>query len=154
MKLGQAGLTIAELLIGIIIVGVMAMIAIPKFNRSQVNLTISNQNLLADIRMARANSVGRSAHYRVTLSTTSYQVARLNLVGSTWTVASSTTVNFPANISVTVGAGSAIEFTTRGMLVDKPDGRLADPISVTLSDAKYGLTKQFTIWASGQVVEA
>jgi len=71
MKLGQAGLTIAELLIAVIIFGTMSMIAIPKLNRSQVNLTISNQDLLADIRMARANSVGRSSHYRVTLSTTS-----------------------------------------------------------------------------------
>ncbi len=154
MKLGQSGLTIAELLIGVIIVGVMAMVAIPGLNRSQLNLTVSNQDLLSDIRLARAYSVGRSVHYRVTLSANSYEFARLNLVGGSWTVASSTTTNLPANISITTGVGAVIEFTTRGMLVDKPSGHLADPVNVTVSDSKTGLSKQFTVWASGQVVEA
>jgi len=154
MRRTEKGFSATELLVVMAIIGVIGMIATANLSRYKLNLTSANQDLESDIRTARANAFGRNVHFRVTLSANSYQIARLKLIGSTWSIDTSRTVDLPTTISVTVGVGQAIEFTTRGMLIDKPDGRIADPISVTLRDSKSGDTKQITIWPSGQLVEA
>jgi prepilin-type N-terminal cleavage/methylation domain-containing protein len=157
---GESGMTLAELLVAIAIIGILVGTAIPNLNSSVLNLTQAAENMGGDLRVARANATGRGRHYRVTFSSNSYSVQRLSAIidgsGNTtgWAPdGSPQTVPFPNLISIVAGAGSVVEFNSRGLLEPPSVGVGATVVNVTLRDSKTGHSKTIEIWPSGQIQE-
>lgn len=154
----QRGMSLVELLVMLGIVSVLIAVAMPRLNKSNLNLPLVEQSLVADIRMARANAVSRGAHYKVSVSASTYSVQRLqdDDGDGAWEPDGgfpAYTVGLPEGITITEGVGSEIEFTTRGLLTSNPDGTPASVISVTILDSVHSRTKIVEIWPSGQVEE-
>jgi prepilin-type N-terminal cleavage/methylation domain-containing protein len=154
----QRGMSLVEMLVVLGIVAVLIAVIIPRLNKSNLNLPVVEQTLVADIRMARANAASRGAHYKVSVSASTYSVQRLqdDDEDGVWEPDGgfpTYTVNLPEGIAISEGAGSEIEFTTRGLLTSNPDGTPAAVISVTILDSIHSRTKTVEIWPSGQVEE-
>lgn len=150
------GMSILELLVTIAIVAVMGMIALPALNRSVVDLSAAKQELVGRLRLARANATSRGAHFRVTLSSSSYTIQRLadGNGDGVWTpVGEVETVQLPATISLAVTDGDGvIEFDSRG-LIEPPDADTPPEVErITLSDI-HEKTALLEIYPSGQVLE-
>lgn len=155
---GETGLSVIELLVAIALIGVMGALAIPRLNQSVLNLSSATQNLVGNIRMARANAVSRGAHYRITFSANSYTIERLHLdADGNWVPApgySSENWDLPSGISLTISNGDGIiEFDTRGLLVPPPGEDSPEIEQVTIHDSLDGDNKHLEIWPSGQVLE-
>jgi type II secretory pathway pseudopilin PulG len=154
----DTGLSVIELLVAIALIGVMGALAIPRLNQSVLNLSSTTQNLVGNIRMARANAVSRGAHYRITLSANSYSIERLSLdADGNWVPDpgySSEDWDLPSGISLNVTSGDGIiEFDTRGLIVPPPDEEASEIEQVTIHDSLDGDNKYLEIWPSGQVLE-
>jgi Tfp pilus assembly protein FimT len=149
-------MSMIELLIAISMIALMIAVAVPRLNRSDLNMPIAVQDLLGNIRMARASAVSRGVHYRVTLAS-SYTIQRLKQNDDgTWDPDGSPAQrgDLPHDISITEGEGSVIEFDTRGLLVSQEEDTPPDVITVELHDGQHGGDKTIQIWPSGQVEEA
>jgi len=154
----QRGVSLIELIVVLGLVSGLIALSIPRLNKSNLNLPLVEQTLIADIRMARANATSRGVHFRVSLSASSYAIQRLQDEDGdgVWDPDSEfpeQTVDLPYGISITEGAGSMIEFTTRGLLASESDGTPASVISVTVYDSDHSQSKTIEVWPSGQVQE-
>lgn len=157
----QRGMSMVELLVTMSILAAMIAVAVPKFNRSMFNLPVTEQNLIGDIRMARANATSRGVHYRVSVNSSSYSVQRLQDADGDglWEVDGAfpaQTVHLPSDLSLSFGEGTSavFEFTTRGLLADQEDGTPAEIVTIYLHDAQDSSgTKTVQVWPSGQVEE-
>lgn len=158
-SIGQAGLTLLELLVGLAIVGTLGAIAIPNLNNSSLDLSSAVQRFVGELRMARARATNSGAHFRVTLADTSYTIQRLKDADEdgVWEPDSSFpagTIDLPTNISLSVTGGDGIiEFTSRGLVVPRPDDGVAEIEQITISDTANGRTQQLEVWPSGQIQE-
>lgn len=155
---GESGMTVMELLVTLGIISVLAAIAIPQVNSSVINFSSARDGLLADIRLARGNATGRGAHFRVTLSSDSYVIQRLqdgdgDDIWEPNGAFPSQTVELPSMITITEGVGEEIEFTTRGLLILQPDGTPPPVIEITLKDSRDSRTAELSVYPSGQVIE-
>jgi prepilin-type N-terminal cleavage/methylation domain-containing protein len=158
MKRGHVGLSLIELLVVIAMISILGAIAIPSTNRSVLNLPTSAFEFEANMRLARGNATGRGVHYRVVISSNSYDIERLqfNPTVQTWEPDprfAKETVSLPKNISIGLGAGERVEFNSRGLLEPNPDGTPATLVTVELHDESNGQTRAVRIWPSGQVQE-
>ncbi len=157
----QRGMTMVELLVTISILAVMIAVAVPKLNKSVLDLPVTEQNLMGDIRLARANATSRGVHFRVSVSTSSYSVQRLqdNNNDGVWEPDSgfpAQVTEMPPGISLSLadGSSSVLEFTTRGLLADNSDGTPAGIVTIYIHKTLDGdETKTVEIWPSGQVEE-
>ncbi|MGE0684194.1 MAG: GspH/FimT family pseudopilin [Candidatus Binatia bacterium] len=152
----QRGMSMIELLVTIAIIAVMGMIALPALNRSVVDLSAAKQELISRLRLARANATSRGAHFRVTLSSSSYAIQRLadDDGDGLWTpTGASETVHLPSTVSLAVTDGDGvIEFDSRG-LIEPPDADTPPEVErMTLSDA-HKKTALLEVYPSGQVLE-
>ena len=153
------GMSLVELLVTLGIVAVVGAVALPRINSGTLNAKVTAQNLLGDIRMARANATTRGAHFRVTLESTSYTVERLqdDDGDGDWEPGAGLqkrTVDLPSGISLSINNGDGIiEFTTRGLIATLADGTPPEIEDVTLNDSVHGKTRHIQVWPSGQVQE-
>ncbi len=156
----QRGMSMIELLVTMGLVSIMGVIAIPALNSGVLNLSVSQQNLVADIRMARANATTRGAHFKVSLFSESYTIERLqdgddDGVWEPDGAFSAQTVELPSGVTLSFPDNSEteVEFTTRGLLEDLPDGTPASIVTIEINDSIHGETKTVEVWPSGQVQE-
>lgn len=151
----DAGFSLIELLVILGIVATLIGIAVPKMNRSMLNLASSSMEFEANVRMARGNATGRGVHYRITLHADSYEIDRLQFSDGGWvhdTMFSVQTFPLANNVSFTVGAGQVFEFNSRGLLHPPVAGSPAPQVAVEIHDSKSGQTKKIGIWPSGQII--
>jgi len=158
MKRGHAGFSLMELLVVIAMISILGAIAIPSTNRSVLNLPSSALEFEANMRLTRGNATGRGVHYRVAISSNSYDIERLqfNSAAQTWEPDArfaKETVLLPKNISIGLGAGERVEFNSRGLLEPNPDGTPAALVTVELHDENSSQTKMIRLWPSGQIHE-
>ena len=155
----ERGMSMVELLVTLGIIAVVGAMTLPRLNSGTFNAKVTAQNLLGDIRMARANATTRGAHFRVTLESTSYTVERLqdDDGDGDWEPGvglQKRTVDLPSGISLSINNGDGIiEFTTRGLIATLADGTPPEIEDVTLNDSVHGKTRHIQVWPSGQVQE-
>lgn len=158
-SVGEAGLTLLELLVSIAIIGTVGILAMPTLSNNSLDLSSAVQQFVGELRTARASATSRGAHFRVTLAATSYTLQRLqdtdaNGVWEPDTKFPAGTIDLPTDISLSVTSGDGIiEFTSRGLVVPRPDDGVAEIERITLSDTAHGRAEQIEVWPSGQVQE-
>jgi type IV fimbrial biogenesis protein FimT len=100
----QSGVTLIELIIGIVIVGITLALAVPGYATWIQNSRLRNgaESILAGLQLARAEAVRRNTNVRFTLG-----------AGTAWTISCNVvTATCPANIqSHTAGDGSSAAVT-------------------------------------------
>jgi len=154
----QRGVSLVELIVMLGMISVLVAVMIPRLNKSNLNLPLVEQTLVADIRMARANATSKGVHYQVSLSSSSYSVQRLqdDDGDNVWEPDNefpTQTVELPYGVAITEGSDATLEFTTRGLLADDSDGTPASVVTVTVHDSDHSQTKTIEVWPSGQVQE-
>lgn len=153
----EHGLSLVELLVAIGILGLLVALAVPRLNSRQLDLSTAAQDLVGNLRIARANATGRGAHYRATFSSDSYSIQRLqdDDDDGVWDPdGSPSQVDLPDGISLTVQDGDGVvEFNTRGLIEPNPGDAVAEIERLTLTDSQDGRTQQVEVWPSGQVQE-
>jgi prepilin-type N-terminal cleavage/methylation domain-containing protein len=153
----ERGLSLIELLVAIGILGLLVALALPRINSRQLELSTVTQDLVGNLRIARANATARGAHYRATFSSSSYSIQRLqddDDNGSWEPEGSPLQVDLPNGVSLTVQDGDGVvEFNTRGLIEPNAGDAVAEIERLTLTDSRDGRTRQVEIWPSGQVQE-
>jgi type II secretory pathway pseudopilin PulG len=147
-----------ELLVTIGLIAIMGALALPNLNKSVMNLPVSEEELIAHLRMARASAVSRGVHYRVTLHTNSYVIQRLQETApgvwgpdGRWPAQE---VQLPPGVSLHVTHGDGIiEFDTRGLIEPPSPGDPPEIEKLTIADSREGGSKKIEIYPSGQILE-
>jgi Tfp pilus assembly protein FimT len=150
-------MSLVELLVAIGILGLLVALALPRLSNRQLELSAATQDLVSNLRIARANATSRGAHYLVTFSSNSYSIQRLqdDDDDGTWEPKGPPSqVDLPDGISLTVQDGDGVvEFNTRGLIEPNAGGSVAEIERLTLTDSRDGRTQQVEVWPSGQVQE-
>ena len=157
MKGANQGFSLIELVVIISIVGILIAIAVPRLNRSQMNLMAGREEFAANLRLARGNATGRGVHYRITLYASYYEIDRLKLSanGTSWVhdpLYSVQTIYLPKNITITTGIVTSFEFNSRGLLEKHPDGTPATQVTAILKHSRDNQTRTVNVWPSGQIL--
>ena len=155
MLAGEKGLTVIEMIATLGIIGILMGIAISSFGSKTLALSSATQDLLGALRVARANATGRGVHFRVTVNANSYSIQRLQDPDGdgNWSpdgAAQQVDLPNPAFVN-NAGAGTAIEFDTRGLLVPPDDNTPASVITIQIENPDNGGTKEIQVWPSGQI---
>ena len=144
------GFTVAELLVTMSLLAIVLGIALPQFPRRPYALWTAHEQLLADLRLARADALTRGDHFRFDIyGVTTYREYRMRLVAGVWVINGPPLRDrtLPAGVSFTSGVGSQFEFNTRGLMLNP-----GAATQITLSEAATGHTRVVTVWPSGQVM--
>ena len=155
------GYSLVEVIAAIAIFGIVAKTAIPSLDARRMRILTAQQMLAADLRLARANAITKSVHYRINF----FAAGQIKLepmtqqADGTWLVDSgnSKTLALPKNTQIATGSqcvspctpvvGTNIEFNSRGIPVN-----LSALAQITLID-DFGKSKALQAWPSGQVNE-
>lgn len=155
------GYSMIELMVCIVIFGIVARTAIPHFDARKMKINAAQQLVTASLRLARAQAITKSLHYRINFSTANqFQVQPMvQQADGTWSVDTTKvqTVPLPSYTHFATGSqcvspctpivGTNIEFNSRGIATN-----LAALVQVTLID-DFSVLKALQAWPSGQVNE-
>jgi Tfp pilus assembly protein FimT len=141
------------------IVAILTAIAVPALKANRMNIVTARRQVLATLRLARADAVTKSIHYQVSFPTPGNSVTLSGMLQSTpgsgtWAVDTTKvqTTALPASTQVTTTSRAIIvEFNTRGMVVNPTPGPTPG-VQIDLSDT-FGITKSLKVWPSGQMNE-
>jgi prepilin-type N-terminal cleavage/methylation domain-containing protein len=152
----EQGMSLMEVLVTITIVGLLSALPLANLNRQGMKLTDTLDELASNIRLARANAVSRSVHYLVTISSHSYSIQRLQDQDGddVWEPNGAFTeqeFDLPSGITISDGAGTEMEFTTRGLLAPLPDGTPAGVVTIRMNGSEESQSGAIDVWPSGQV---
>jgi len=141
------GLTVLEMIASMAVLGIMLSIAVPRARPGQFALLNAHTQLLADLRITRADALTKGDHFRLELTGSgSYQEIRLQLVGTDWVpFATVRDRTLPDGITLSSTGTDQFEFDTRGLLIDSAGATLLE-----LQD-QSGHTRRVMVWPSGQV---
>lgn len=140
------------------VVAVLMAIAALGLTRRYVDLESSHQELVNSVRELRLRATLKGAHYRLTPSSSAYEIQRLrdDDGDGLWVPdpdAPPRVVELPPGVAIAAekvsGDAAAVEFDTRGVMVD-PDGAAAEVVRIALTDAD-GDRRVVEVWPSGQV---
>jgi Tfp pilus assembly protein FimT len=148
---GSRGTSLLEVAVVVAILGVSTSIAVSRLNAATRHLDSARQELVANLRLCRAQAVASGFHCRVVVtSSTGYRVERMlppEAPSGPWTADASTSraVVLPVGVILSQESG-AFEFDTRGLLVG-----LATRVPLILTNAGFDREKSLVLWPSGQV---
>ena len=147
-------MTLLELIVSMAVFAVALGIAVPRGQNGAYALWMANQQLLADLRKARADALTKGDHFLFSVTAANkYSEYRMKLdpLGG-WVPQEPPVLTRTLPNGVTFssgfdeGVGATFEFNTRGLLVTP-----GDAASLALYDDHTELTRQITVWPSGQV---
>lgn len=149
-RIRTGGFTVLELIVTMSLITILMAVAMPRAPHSSLTLWNSNEQLLGDLRRARADALTRGDHFVLEITgASSYRERRMQLVGLEWLPVDPPIRgrDLPEGITFTAGVGMRFEFNTRGLLVI-PDAAG----NLQLHDAHSGHNRGITVWPSGQVM--
>ena len=149
------GYSLIQVVVALAIVAIVGAIAVPNWKANRMNILTARRLVLATLRLARANAITKSIHYKVSFPSDMGHVTLSGMVQSpagsgTWVVDQTKvqTTALPASTQVAASSQSiTVEFNTRGMVVNS-----TAVVQITFSDA-FGITKSLQLWPSGQINE-
>jgi hypothetical protein len=136
-------------MVSMALLGILMAVAAPGMRTDAYALWTAQQQLLADLRMTRANALTKGDHFRLDVTgTNTYVEYRLELLGTDWVPDGEPILerSLPSGISFGAGVGSQFEFNTRGLLIDTDAAT-----TLTLLEASTSHSRDVTVWPSGQV---
>jgi prepilin-type N-terminal cleavage/methylation domain-containing protein len=78
-KIATAGFTIIELIMVIVIIGILAVVAMPRFDSfNEIKLHSAVKKVISDIRYTQQLAISRHTDYRVSFSGNTYDVRRVS----------------------------------------------------------------------------
>jgi len=139
----------AEVLVGIAILGILAATAISGANTQRLQISTAQLQVIAQLRLARMKAITSVSHYAISFtSTTQFKVYPMTLSGTTWTLGTTptNTVTLPSTTTLpTALVGTRLEFNSRGMFVTS-----TSVTQVNITDS-FGQTRSLQVWPSGQI---
>jgi prepilin-type N-terminal cleavage/methylation domain-containing protein len=150
----ERAMTLLELIVSMAVFAVALGIAVPRGQNGAFALWSANEQLLVDLRKARADALSKGDHFMfLVTSATGYVEYRMKMnAGGAWVAQEPPvlTRTLPKGVIFTAGftdgTGASFEFNTRGLLVTP-----GEAASLAIYDAHSELTRQITVWPSGQV---
>ncbi|HLK11170.1 MAG TPA: prepilin-type N-terminal cleavage/methylation domain-containing protein [Candidatus Binatia bacterium] len=146
---GARGFTLMELLMALALGAVLMGIALPHASKDQFNLWTAQTQLLGDLRTVRTDAITKGVHFQITIDTpVHYTMNRMKQgANGAWSVdVSYGSRALPTNVTFLTGVNDTFEFNTRGMLILP-----GQATTLTLSDSSTHLSRNVTVWPSGQV---
>jgi hypothetical protein len=143
------GLTIMELVVALGLFSLLLGVATPRLRADAYALWTAQQQLLADLRVTRADALTKGDHFRLDVTgPNAYLEYRLQLVGEIWVPNGEPRLTrvLPSGVTFVSGVGSQFEFNTRGLLVD-----VDTATTLSLAEASTSHVRDVTVWPSGQV---
>lgn len=147
----QRGHTLIEMLVVVAIFGIVAMVGLPHVDTRREEINSASQQLVADLRLARARSITSGERYALApLGADRYEIQRLtrNAAGQWGKESVVRTVRLPEHIRIEFGPllADRVEFNTRGMMVSS-----SQPLVPVVSDVLHSVDRHLAIWPSGQI---
>jgi prepilin-type N-terminal cleavage/methylation domain-containing protein len=148
---GRRGYSLAEMMVVMAIASVTAAVALPHFDTRRENINTAVQQLISDLRFARTQAITHGTHYCVHRTSRGYEVRRLKLQGTSWTLDRVVRkIALPAG--VTFDSWYHFKFNTRGMQVYFTNPSNPEPTYLTARDG-FGAETQVSVWPSGQAFD-
>jgi prepilin-type N-terminal cleavage/methylation domain-containing protein len=119
IKAAARGFTVLELMVTVAIIGIVAGIAIPTFNRMAVNgnLRTAARDIMGDIANLKEGAMAQNTQYSMIFNTGTNSYTLPLLPGGTLATKSPASLGQGIQLTgVAFGAGSTITFLTRGTL--------------------------------------
>lgn len=141
----DAGFTLIELIIIIVIVGALAAIAVPNFMTYQSNFRLRGalSSLRGDLVGARMLAIKRFVQYRVVFTAGGYTIQRGNLSTGSTSYTTEVTRNFADDYQgVTAAATANPVFSPKGTVTGAP-------VTITLQGGQR--TQTITIFIAGKI---
>lgn len=148
--INDRGFTLVELLVTMSLMAIVLGIALPQFRARPYALWTAHEQLLADLRLARADALTKGDHFRFDITSgTTYREYRMQFVGGVWVVNGPPVRDrtLPAGVAFTTAIGNQFEFNTRGLMLNP-----GAATTITLTEASTNHTRLVTLWPSGQVM--
>jgi len=145
----QSGYTLIELLTAVAIFAILAAAGLPHLDTRRTDISTATEQAISDYRWARSRAITGGVHYSLAwVAQNEYQVQRLKLVGTTWSLDTVVKdVTLPATV-IRWGWPDTAEFNTRGMMVTTDTTNYQG-----LWDNQFSSWRMISIWPSGQVNE-
>lgn len=122
--LAHRGFTIIELMIGLAIVGLLVMIAMPEFTKLMANIQIrtASEGLLNGLQTARGEAVKRNGNVQLILGSRSGYSVQIVSTGEVIRRRSGNEGSRTATITVTPPGATIVTFNSFGLVASNPDG--------------------------------
>jgi len=145
----QAGYTLIELLTAVAIFAILAAAGLPHLDTRRTDIASATEQVISDYRWTRSRAITGGAHYALAWTAeNTYEVRRLKLVGTTWTLDTVVkTGTLPATV-IRWGWPDTVEFNTRGMMISTDTTTFQG-----LWDNQFSSYRMISLWPSGQVNE-
>jgi len=162
----QSGFSVIEALVTVSLLSILLGVTVIGLRGRFMDFSSATQQLLNDLRLARAHAITRGAHYRMTFQASEYRVDRLQdgdddglwepsddgtALPSVTSLPTGMTVSVEGNQGEGAGSDPCVEFDTRGMLVATGERVIAENVQILLEGAQANRRKTIQVWPSGQM---
>jgi prepilin-type N-terminal cleavage/methylation domain-containing protein len=147
------GYTLIELLVGISIFSIVALVGLPHVDTRREGINMAVQHLIADLRLARARAITSGTRHAIAFTGShAYELQRLAMnAAGTWELDQVVkTVQLADGIKAFVPdtPDERVEFNTRGMMISSPQ-----PLLPVLADEHHQVERRLAVWPSGQIYQ-
>lgn len=143
----QHGFTLVELLVAIVIIGILAAVGIPSFQRQIDNARLigASDNILADVRFAQSESLKTNSTVRVTFDTAGWSYSIANTSTST-TIKSVSNADYKGlTLSMPTGGSLTITFDPKRSTITEAPATAGSEVKMISLTSSMGSSVSLTV---------